>query len=69
MNGVLIVCIWGLCFNPSQIVTLKDYKSSGTHHCTINFSHGKYQSGTNSISVENQKCEHVANVLNDLVAK
>lgn len=60
----VLILLYGLWFNPNQIVTLSDITSfSGAGECRINFSRGKYQQGHDVISVE-KPCHEVAEEIN-----
>lgn len=68
----LLICMYGLCFNPSQIVTLDDVKvgfSGPATNCRLNFSRGEYQAGTDYTVVKDKKCSVVVEEINKEITK
>ena len=65
MNIPVLIFLFGVWFNPNQIVTLSDRSGD----CQINLSTGRFQSGPVYIVAENISCDVAAEAIVSEIGK
>lgn len=65
MTAPVLIFLFGVWFNPNQIVQLEEQATRNGSHCEIILSYGRGQGGWNRrwIKVKDQTCNQVAETI------